>query len=86
MRMIRRLCGVSLKERHSSTELKRRLGVEANGDAMRRGKLGWHGHEERKDDADYVKACCTRLVVEGRHLSAVRGRPGRTFCLLTCMC
>ena len=36
---------------------------EAIRDAMRRCRLRWHGHVERKDDADYVKAC-TRLVVE----------------------
>ena len=34
------------------------------GDLMRRGRLRWQGHVERKDDADYVKTC-TRLVVEG---------------------
>ena len=34
---------------------------------MRRGRLRWHGHEERKDNADYVKAC-TRLVAEGKAL------------------
>ena len=41
--------------------------METIGDVMRRGKQRserWHGHVERKDDADYVKAC-TRLVVEG---------------------
>ena len=32
---------------------------------MRRGRLTWHGHVERKGDADYVKAC-TRFVVEGK--------------------
>ena len=43
----------------------------------RRGRLRWHAHVESKDDGDNVKAC-TRLVVGGRRLSAVRGRPGRT--------
>ena len=55
MRMIRWLCGVSLKERQSSTELRRRLGVEEIGDVMRRGRLRQHEHVKRKDDADYVK-------------------------------
>ena len=39
MRMIRWMCGVSLKERQSSTELRRHLGVQANGGVMRRGRL-----------------------------------------------
>ena len=64
MRMIRWMCGVSLKERKPSTELRRRPGAVAIGDVVRRDRLRWHGHVERKDDADYVKAC-TRMVVEG---------------------
>ena len=35
----------------------------------------WRGHVERKDDADYVKAC-TRLVMEGK---APVGRPRKTW-------
>ena len=46
-------------------ERRRRLSVEATGDVMRRCRLRWHGHVERKDDVDYVKAY-TRLVVEGK--------------------
>ena len=30
---------------------------------MRRGRLRWHGHVDRKDDGDYVKSF-TRLVLE----------------------
>ena len=74
MRMIGWLCGVSLKERQPSTELRRRLGVEEIGDVMRRFRLSWwHGHVERKDDGDYVKAC-TRLVVEGKIPQDVKDR------------
>ena len=42
---------------------------------MRRGRLGWHGHVKRKDDADYVMTC-TRMVVEGK---ASVGRPRKTW-------
>ena len=77
MWMIRWMCGY-LKERQPSTEL-RMLGAEAIGDVivMRRHRLRWHGDVERKDDADYVKAC-TMLVVEG---TAPVGRP-RKMCPL----
>ena len=39
------------------------------------GRLRWHSHVERKDDADYVKAC-SRLVVEGK---APVGRSMKTW-------
>ena len=65
MRMIRWMCCVSLRERQPSTELRRRLGVEATADVMRRFRLGWHGHVERKDDADYVKTSA-KLMEEGK--------------------
>ena len=42
---------------------------------MRRDRLRWHGHVERKDEADNVKAC-TRLVVEGK---ASVDRPRKTW-------
>ena len=70
MRMTRWMRGVSLKERQPSTELRRRLGVEAIGNVMRRGRLRWHGRVERKDDADYDVTTYTRLVV---------GRPRNTW-------
>ena len=65
MSMIRWMCGVSLTERQPSTELRRHLGVEAIGDVMRGSRLRWHGHVERKDDADYVKGCAWLVVVKG---------------------
>ena len=72
--------GVSLKERQPSTELRRRLGIEAIGDVMRRCRLRWHGQWKERSDADKSYA---RFVVEGK---AARGRPGRTLCLPTCVC
>ena len=51
------------------------MGVEALGDVMIRDILGWPGHVERTDDADYVKVCI-RLVVEGK---VSVGRPRTTW-------
>ena len=48
MRMIRWMCGVSLRERHSSTELERGIVVEATVDVMIRCRLRWHGPVECK--------------------------------------
>ena len=78
MRMIRWMCGVSLKERQPSTELRRRRGVEAMRDMMRRGRLMWHG----QNDADYVQA---GWWLRGWRLPVGRGRPGVTLRLQTCV-
>ena len=69
MRMIRWMRGVCLKERQPGTELWRHLGVEANGDVMRRCR-----HIERKHDADCAKACA-KLVAQG---TSPIGRPKNT--------
>ena len=64
-RTIRWMCVVSLKERRSSSEVRRCVGVEAIGDVTRRRRLRWQGHAERKDDADYMTGCTT-LMVKGK--------------------
>ena len=60
MRMIRgmcMMCRVSLSDEMSSEELRRRVGVEGIGTLMRRHRLRWFGHVERKEDANWVKRC-----------------------------
>lgn len=75
MRMIRWMCGVSLRERMASAELRRKMGVEEISIVVRRNRLRWYGHVERKDDTDWVKGC-TNLEVIG---TAPRGRPRKTW-------
>ena len=55
--MVRWMCGVSLKDRISSVELNERLGVEGVADIVRRGRLRWFGHLERKGRNDWVSTC-----------------------------
>lgn len=55
--MVRWMCGVTLKDRKSTEELQNRLGVEGMADMMRRGRLRWFGHVERKDKEDWVSKC-----------------------------
>ena len=78
MRMIRWMCGVSLKERQLSTELRRRLGVEPRGnwgcDEKKPTEGAWT-YVERMHHAYYVKVC-TRLVEAGK---ALVGRPSKTW-------
>ena len=75
MRMIRWMCGVSLRDRITSAELRDRMGVEAISVVMRRNRLRWFGHVERKNEEDWVKGC-TVLEVEG---VKSRGRPKKTW-------
>ena len=79
--MTRWMCGVSLNERQLSNERRRRLGVEAIGDVVRRDRVRWHG-QVRKDDADYVRHAAGRWR-KGWFLLAGRGTPGRKLCLPT---
>src|SRR5206468_10546854 len=55
--MVRWICGVTLKSKISSEELRERLGIESIQDVVRQGRLRWYGHVERKSDEDWVKKC-----------------------------
>ena len=61
--------------RKSSEELRQRLEIDNVVDVIRRNRLRWFGHVERKDDVDWVKAC-QRLEVSGRR---GRGRGKKTW-------
>src|SRR6266536_3105193 len=75
MRMIRTMCGVSLRDKITSVMLRERMGVEAIGVVVKRNRLRWFGHVEMKDDCDWVKGCSV-LEVEG---PKPRGRPKKTW-------
>ena len=55
--MVRWMCGVTLKDRVASAELNSRLHIECITDIVKRGRLRWFGHVERKDRDDWVSAC-----------------------------
>ena len=46
--MVRRMCGVTLRDRKSSEELRKRLGIMSVSSMVSRGRLRWFGHVERK--------------------------------------
>jgi len=71
MNLIRWICGVKLNERKKSEELRELLGLEPVSLMIKKSRLGWFGHVERKDDNDWVKHCTT-WEVEGIRQ---RGRP-----------
>ena len=75
MRMARWMCGVRLKERNKSAELRNILGIEEIGDVMRRSRLRWLGHVLRKDEDDWVRRSMSLEVVGNKG----RGRPKLTW-------
>ena len=57
MSMIRWMCGVNLNERKKSEELREFLGLEPISLMIKKSRLRWFGHVERKHDNDCVKHC-----------------------------
>jgi len=72
MSMIRWMCGVKLNERKKSEELRELSGLEPVSLMIKKSRLRWFGHVERKDDNDWVK-CITWEVEAIRQ----KGRPKR---------
>ena len=56
------MCDVSLKDRRTSEELRKLVGVQPITIVIR---LIWYGHVMRKSDKDWVKKCM-EYTVEGR--------------------
>jgi len=57
MRMVRWMCGIQLKDRLSSKELRERLGIDDIALVLQQNRLRWYGHVLRKDDDYWVKKC-----------------------------
>ena len=51
------MCGVKLKDRKKSEELRELLGLESISLMIIKSRLRRFGHVERKDDNDWVKRC-----------------------------
>jgi hypothetical protein len=60
--MVRWRCGVSLKDRKRGRVLYSLLGVQSMAEVVRRGRLRWFGHVERKNGDDWVSACINVVV------------------------
>ena len=52
--MIRWMCGVTLKDRCKSEELRTRLEIEDIANVVRKRRLAWFGHLERNDAGAWV--------------------------------
>ena len=51
------MCGVKLKDRLPSKELRETLDIDDIALVLQQKRLRWYGHVLRKDDDDWVKKC-----------------------------
>jgi len=73
--MVRWMCGVKLKDRKSSQVLQDSLGIVGVAERVRRGRLRWFGHVERKSADDWVARCRDMVIAGNRG----RGRGRKTW-------
>ena len=62
--MMRWMCKVTLKDRIHTEELRECLGLDSMVEVVRKGRLCWFGHVERKNKEDYISRC-RELAVTG---------------------
>jgi len=72
--MVRWMCGVKVKDRFPSKELRQKIGLDDMNSVLQRNRLQWYGHVLQKEDNDWVKKCM-EYEMEG---ARPRGRPRRT--------
>jgi len=70
MRMVRRTCGIKLKDRFPSRELRERLGIDDITLVLQQNRLRWYGHVLRKDDDAWVKKLRTQFNTHSMHANA----------------
>ena len=75
MRMVRWVCGIKLKDRFPSKELRGRLDIDDIALVLQQNRLQWYGHVLRKEDDGWMKKCM-EYGVEGPR---PRGRPKKTW-------
>ena len=75
MRMVRWMCGIKLKDRFPSKELRERLDTDDIALVLQQNRLRWYGHVQHKEDDDCVKKCMEYEVEGPRPRGRQRG-PG----------
>jgi len=65
-RRLRRLCGRSLRDLHSTDELREMTGLGNITECMRRNRLRRFGQVVRKEESDWVKRAWSGWDLEGR--------------------
>ena len=62
--MVRWICGIKLKDRFPSKELRERLGIDNKALVLQQNRLRWYGHVLHKEDDDWVKKCMEYEVLK----------------------
>jgi hypothetical protein len=75
MRMLRWMAGAQLADRKSNEQVRKMLDVETLDSVIRRNRLRWFGHVERKTESHGVKRARDLVVASKRQ----RGRPRKTW-------
>jgi len=75
--MVRWMCGVKLKDRLPSKELRERLGVDDIALVLQQNRLRWYWHVLREDDDDWVKKCMELRVQD--QVQMEKGDKGSTL-------
>ena len=71
MRMLRRIKGVTLRDRVKSVDIRKELGVSSIQEKVREMRLRWYGHMQRMEENNEVRAVGDMRVPGKRP----RGRP-----------
>ena len=75
MRMVKCMCGVSLRERKTNAKLSKSLGIKDIDEVMRWSRLRWEGHVLRKDKDEWVRRSMEMVIEDKRGV----GRPRMTW-------
>ena len=74
MRMLRRIKGVTLRDRVKSVDIRKELGVSSIQEKVRETRLRWYGHMQRMEENNEVRAVGDMRVPGKRPRGRPRGR------------
>ena len=74
MRMLRRIKGVTLRDKLKSLDIRKELGVNSIQEKVREMRLRWYGHMQRMEENNEVRAVGDMRVSGSRPMGRPRGR------------
>ena len=83
MKMVRWMCGVKLKDRLPSKELRERLGVDDIALVLQQNRLRWYRHVLRKDDDDWQRRNAWSMKLRVQDEGEDQRRPGKRLYVRT---
>jgi len=74
MRMLRRIKGVTLRDKVRSVDIRKELGVSSMQEKVKEMRLHWYGHVQRMEENNEVRAVGDMRVPGNRPRGRPRGR------------